>query len=161
MFIQDGQYPAILAECWSITHNYLEQQLELCEGLFQNSVLHFFTKAFWLYILFFERLKMCLGVNWVSEIMVQFFHLLHFSHSTPTTKFKAATFTIEFFCCCQSQLQSQAMSLEPKKHTKRIENNQSQTMTFWTCQVMFPKRSAKMTDGSEKCKCLLAFKLQN
>ena len=53
------------------------------------------------------------------------------------------------------------MSLEPQKHTKRIENNQSQTMTFWTRYVLFPKRSAKMIDGSEKCKCLLALELQN
>ena len=36
------------------------------------------------------------------------------------------------------------MSLEPQKHTKRMEINQSQTMTFWTRQVLVPKRSAKM-----------------
>ena len=53
------------------------------------------------------------------------------------------------------------MSLEPQKHTKRMEINQSQTMTFWTLQVLFPKRSAKMIDCSKKCKCQLAFKLQN
>ena len=53
------------------------------------------------------------------------------------------------------------MSLEPQKHTKRMEINQSQTMTFWTRQVLFPKRSAKMIDCSKKCKCQLAFKLQN
>ena len=51
------------------------------------------------------------------------------------------------------------MSLEPQKHTKRMEINQSQTMTFWTRLVLFPKRLAKMIDGSEKCKCLLAFEL--
>ena len=53
------------------------------------------------------------------------------------------------------------MSLEPQKHTKWMEINQSQTMTFWTRQVLFPKRSAKMIDCSKKCKCQLAFKLQN
>ena len=53
------------------------------------------------------------------------------------------------------------MSLEPQKHTKRIEIGQSQTMTFWTREILFPKRSAKMIDGSEKCKWLLAFELQN
>ena len=89
MYIQDGQYPAILAECWSITHNYLEQQLELCEGLFQNSVLHFFTKALWLYILFFERLKLCLGVNWVSEIRELSFSLV---------------WALEFFCICFQEI---------------------------------------------------------
>ena len=54
------------------------------------------------------------------------------------------------------------MSLEPHKHTKRIEINQSQTMTFWTHEVpKFPKRSAKIIDCNKKCKCQLAFKLQN
>ena len=53
------------------------------------------------------------------------------------------------------------MSLEPQKHTKRMEINQSQPMTFWTRQVPFPNRSAKMIDCSKKCKCQLAFKLQN
>ena len=50
---------------------------------------------------------------------------------------------------------------EPQKHTKRMEISQWQTMTFWTRQVLFPKRSAKMIDCSKKCKCQLAFKLQN
>ena len=53
------------------------------------------------------------------------------------------------------------MSLEPQKHTKRIKNNQSQTMIFWTYLVLCPKSSAKMIDGSEKWKCQLAFELQN
>ena len=54
------------------------------------------------------------------------------------------------------------MSLEPQKHTKRIKNNQSQTMTFWTRQVLCPKSSAKMIDLSDKWKCQLAkFELQN
>ena len=40
---------------------------------------------------------------------------------------------------------------------------QSQTMTFRTrwSKFLFPKRSAKMMDGSEKRKSQLAFKLQN
>ena len=54
------------------------------------------------------------------------------------------------------------MSLEPQKNTKRIKNNQSQTMTFWTRQVLCPKSSAKMIDLSDKWKCQLAkFELQN
>ena len=39
---QYRQYPAILTKCWSITHNYLEQWLELCEHLFQNGILYCF-----------------------------------------------------------------------------------------------------------------------
>ena len=36
-------------------------------------------------------------------------------------------------------------------------------MTFWTRQskVLFPERSAKMIEGSEKRKCQLAFELHN
>ena len=47
--------------------------------------------------------------------------------------------------------------------TKRIEIRQSQTMTFWTrwSKLLFPKRCAKMIDGSEKRKRQLAFELQN
>ena len=46
---------------------------------------------------------------------------------------------------------------------KTDEIHQSQTMTFWTSysKVLFPKRSAKKIDGSEKCKRQLAFELQN
>ena len=76
-------------------HNYLEQWLELCECLFQKGILYCFTRAL-LHYIFFKRFKMCLGINWISEIMVQFCHLLHFSQSTPTLKFKIE-FTIEFF----------------------------------------------------------------
>ena len=41
-------------------------------------------------------------------------------------------------------------------------NHRSQTMTFRThlSKVLFPKRSAKMTDGSDKRKRQLAFEFQ-
>ena len=46
------------------------------------------------------------------------------------------------------------------KHTNaqngsKSTNHKSQTMTFWTrySKVLFPKRSVKMIDGSEKRNC--------
>ena len=57
------------------------------------------------------------------------------------------------------------MNLETQKHKKRMKstNHKSQTMTFLTSysKVLFPKRSAKKIDGSEKCEHQLAFELQN
>ena len=77
-----------------------------------------------------------------------------------------AAITVTFFAQChQSWLRWQATDLETQKHTKRIKptNHKSQTMTFrnsWS-KLLFPKRSAKMIDGSKKCKRQLAFALQN
>ena len=44
-----------------------------------------------------------------------------------------------------------------------VLNSKSQAMTFWTrlSKVLFPKRSAKMIDGSEKRKLQLTFELQS
>ena len=52
--------------------------------------------------------------------------------------------------------------LEIQKDTKRIEIHQSQTMTFWTLwsKRLFPKRSAKIIDGSKGRKRILAFKIK-
>ena len=48
------------------------------------------------------------------------------------------------------------------KHTKRIEFRQSQiTNHDLLNSLKFPKRSAKMIDGSEERKRQLAFELQN
>ena len=93
--------------------------------------------------------------------MVQFCYLLHFSQRCELLSSKAA-FTIDFFAAVNYNYNPKQWAYEPQKHTKWMEINQSQTMTFWTRQVLFPiKRSAKMIDCSKKCKCQLAFKLQN
>ena len=44
-----------------------------------------------------------------------------------------------------------------------VLNSKSQAMTFWIrlSKVLFPKRSAKMIDGSEKRKLQLTFELQS
>ena len=51
---------------------------------------------------------------------------------------------------------------ETQKGSKST-NHKSQTITFWThwCKVLFPKRSVKMIDGSEKRNDQLAFEPQN
>ena len=45
----------------------------------------------------------------------------------------------------------------------KCTNHRSQTMTFWThlSKVLFPERSSKMIDSSEKRKHQLAFELQS
>ena len=52
---------------------------------------------------------------------------------------------------------------ETHKTDRKFTNHQSQAMTFWTCwsKFLFPERSAKMIDGSEKRKRQLAFELWN
>ena len=49
------------------------------------------------------------------------------------------------------------------QNRSKSTNHRSQTMTFLTHvnKVLYPKRFAKMIDGSEKCKCQLAFELQS
>ena len=69
-------------------------------------------------------------------------HLLRFSQTCELLSSKAA-FRIAFFA-----------TLKHRNTQKRIEIHQWQIpyMTFWTrwSKVLFSKRSAKMTDGSEK-----------
>ena len=50
-----------------------------------------------------------------------------------------------------------------KQNGSKVTNHRSQTMTFSThlSKVLFPKRSAKMIDSSEKRKLQLAFELQS
>ena len=79
---------------------------------------------------------MCLGINWISEIMVQFCYLLHFSQRCELLSWKAA-FTIEFFAAVNYNYNHKQWAYEPQKHTNQIEINQSQTMTFWTRKVLF------------------------
>ena len=49
------------------------------------------------------------------------------------------------------------------QHGLKSTNHRSQTLTFWTrlSKALFPKRSVKIIDGSEKCKCQLVFELQS
>ena len=84
--------------------------------------------------------------------------------NTQTLKFKSRLHNYAF-CCHQSLLWSQATNLETQKHTKRIEIHQSQITNHCLLnpltKLLFPKRSAKMIDDSEKCKHQLAFELQS
>ena len=84
--------------------------------------------------------------------------------NTQTLKFKSHLHNYAF-CCHQSKLRSQATNLETQKHTKRIEIHQSQITNHCLLnpltKLLFPKRSTKMIDDSEKRKHQLAFELQN
>ena len=73
---------------------------------------------------------------------------------------KKAAFTIAFFAALNHNYDNKERTL---KNRKRLEIQQSQTMTFWTCysKLLFPKRSTKMIDGSEERKRQLAFELHN
>ena len=53
------------------------------------------------------------------------------------------------------------MNLETQKHTKRIEIHQSQITNLHLLKLLFPKRSVKMIDGSEKRKLQFVFELQS
>ena len=53
------------------------------------------------------------------------------------------------------------MNLETQKHTKRIEIHQLQITNLHLLKLLFPKRSVKMIDGSEKRKRQLVFELQS
>ena len=60
---------------------------------------------------------MCLGVNWISEIMVQFCYLLHFSQRCELLSSKAA-FTIDFFAAVN-------YNYNPKQWALNHRNTQS------------------------------------
>ena len=49
------------------------------------------------------------------------------------------------------------------QNRSKSTNHKSETMTFWThwSELLFPKTSTEMIDGSEKCKHQLTFELQN
>ena len=93
-------------------------------------------------------------------------YLLHFSKTQKQWKSKAA-FTIAFFATVNPNYSHKKRALEHttqiKIHQSPITNHQSQTMTFWTCwsKFLFPERSSKMIDGSEKRKRQLVFELWN
>ena len=116
-----GQYPAILTECWSITHNYLEQWL--------NFVNIFSKKAF--YIAF---KGLCYAIFCSLRGLNVSWHKLNFRNNGPVLLFTALftkMWTLNmrsrlhnwFFCCRQLQLQSQAMSLWTTK-THKADRNQ-------------------------------------
>ena len=60
---------------------------------------------------------MCLGINWISEIMVQFCYLLHFSQRCELLSSKAA-FTIDLFAAVN-------YNYNPKQWALNHRNTQS------------------------------------
>ena len=77
-----------------------------------------------------------------------------------------ATFTMAFFTTVNHNYNHKQRTLKHRNTqigSKSTIHN-SQTITLWNSllsKVLFPKRSAKIIDGSEKGKCQLAFEIQN
>ena len=90
--------------------------------------------------------------------------LLRFSQTRELWSSKAA-FTIAFFSAVNHNYDLKQRTLKQRntQNGSKSTNHRSQTLTFWTrlSKVLFPKRSGKMIDGSEKRKCQLAFELQS
>ena len=112
-------------------------------------------------------LKLTHGISFQFWMALSVIHRCAFVKNTGTLKFKSRRNNYCcVFVCRQSLLQSQAMHLKTQKHQKMDGyppcSHKSQTMTIWThwSKLLFPKRSAKVIDGSEKCKCQLAFESQ-
>ena len=109
-------------------------------------------------------LKLAPGILFQFWMALSVIHYLAFVKNMGTLKFKSCLYCC-VFVCLQSLLQSQATHLETRKHTKPMDIYQSQitNMTFWTGwgKLLFPKRSAKVIDGSEKCNHQWAFESQN
>ena len=85
-------------------------------------------------------------------------------HTTTRTQSSKSAFTIAFFAAVNHNYDHKQRTLK-HRNTKRIEIHQSQITNhdLWTClsKVLFPNRSAKMIDGSEKRKRQLAFELES
>ena len=86
-------------------------------------------------------------------------------HTTTRTQSSKAAFTIAFFAAVNHNYDHKQRTLKHRNTQtgSKSTNHRSQTMTFWTClsKVLFPNRSAKMIDGSEKRKRQLAFELES
>ena len=92
--------------------------------------------------------------KYISNLLISLSFLLRFLQTKELLSWKAI-FTIAFFSADNQKTQ---------KHTKRIEIHQSNTNHDLLnqsvyCKALFPERSAKMIDGSEKHKLQLAFEL--
>ena len=85
--------------------------------------------------------------------------LLRFSKTRELWNLKAA-FTTAVFAALNHNYDNRERTL---KNRKRLEIQQSQTITFWTCwsKLLLPKRSIKMIDGSQERKRQVGFELHN
>ena len=105
---------------------------------------------------FFSEIKL------KSSILSLLFYTALFTNSR-TLKFKSRL-TIAFFAAVNHNYYHQQWTLKHRntRNGSKSTNHRSQTLTFSTrlSKVLFPKRSVKMIDGSEKRKCQLVFELQ-
>ena len=84
--------------------------------------------------------------------------------NTRTLKLKSRLYNFVFAAVNHNYDHKQwTLKLRNTQNESKSTNHRSQTLTFWTrlSKVLFPKRSIKMIDGSEKCKRQLVFELQS
>ena len=115
-----------------------------------------------LFCLFFKSVK-CQSLH--SRTLLSVFRvLLHFSKTRKLWSSKAAI-TNAFLAAVNHNYDHKQRTLKQgnTQNGSKSAIHKSQTMIIWTCwsKLLFPKRSAKMIDGSEKSKRQLAFELQN
>ena len=86
-------------------------------------------------------------------------------HRHANSQSSKVAFTIAFFAAVNHNFDHMQWTLKHRNTQNRLKftNHKAQTMTFWTrySRVLFPKRSVKMIDGSEKRNCQLAFEFQD
>ena len=114
------------------------------EGISFLWVLMFFV-AYWL------KFRPC---GWIYHCPVDK-HAYHYAFH----KHANAAFTIAFFAAVNHNYDHKQRTWKHgnTQNGSKSTNCKSQTMTFWTRwrKVLFPKRSVKMIDGSEKRYCLI------
>ena len=85
--------------------------------------------------------------------------------NTRTLKFKSYLHNYCIFTAVNHNYEHKQRTLKHRNTQNGSKSTycKSQSMTFWTCwsKRLFPKRSAKMIDGCEKCIRQLPFGLQN
>ena len=95
--------------------------------------------------------------TWIYNFQFTGTRLLRFSKTRELWSSKAA-FTIKFFAAVNhnSNRKQRTLNHRNTQNGPRSTNHKSENMTFWThwSKLLFPKRSAKIIDSSEKGKRL-------
>ena len=113
------------------------------------------------------RSQKSVKISWNSEIWntLKSWWLLRFSKTRELWSSKAAFTIIAFFAAAIIIMITSNESWNPKTHKRHrsppIKNYKPWPLEPFKIKHLFPERSAKMIDSSEKCKRHLAFELQN
>ena len=113
-------------------------------------------------------LKLTHGILFQFWMALSVIHYCAFVKNTGTLKFKSCLRNNIVVFCLPSVIITITRNAPWNMETHKMDgyppcSHKSQTMIFWTHwrKLLFPKRSAKVIDGIEKCKCQLAFESQN